>query len=79
MVETGISPPSSPSSREQAPSTEEDLMDPLEEDANKNSLRVMAPQDINLNSDVGAKRPHENSEDAGSTVGLVIKTLKIQN
>jgi len=24
---------------------------------NKNSLRVMAPQDINLNSDAGAKRP----------------------
>lgn len=64
MVETGISPPSSPS-REQAPSTEEDHMDPLEEDANKNSLRVMAPQDINLNSDAGAKRPHDNSEDAG--------------
>ena len=74
-METGISPPSSPGSREQAGEEGavqvwqggEEGADPLEEEA-RGSLRVISPQDINSNTATkpGGKRPAEAQEETGT-------------
>ena len=68
MVETGISPPSSPGSQQPALQGGEEGADPLEEEA-RGSLRVISPQDINSNTATGpgAKRPAEAQEETGVT------------
>lgn len=66
VVETGISPPSSPGSQQPALQGGEEGADPLEEEA-RGSLRVISPQDINSNTATGpgAKRPAEAQEETG--------------
>jgi len=66
VVETGISPPSSPNSRS-ATGKEGGTDRPDEEDPNRSNLRVISPQDINSNSEaISNKRcPGSQEESVG--------------
>jgi len=68
VVETGISPPSSPASR--SASGKEERTDQLdEEELSRNNLRVISPQDINSNSEaVSTKRRSSSQEEISGPV-----------
>ena len=68
VVETGISPPSSPASR--SASGKEERTDQLDdEELSRNNLRVISPQDINSNSEaVSTKRRSSSQEETSGPV-----------
>ena len=69
VVETGISPPSSPASRSATGGKEEEIEQAEEEEEpNRSNLRVISPQDINSSSEVVGNKRNTVSQDesAGS-------------
>ena len=70
VVETGISPPSSPASRSATGGKEEQTEQAdEEEEPNRSNLRVISPQDINSSSEVvGNKRSTTSQDESAASV-----------
>lgn len=66
VVETGISPPSSPAARS-ATGKEERTEEADEEEPNRSNLRVISPQDINSEA-IGNKRSTASQEESAGPI-----------